>query len=209
MVVEYAEEKNVHKGLNLGTAESKLTLGKQVCVEGQVILWRPESKIAALRMSVCMSPVAVCMCASLSRQALKARSHHSEVTAPAFFPPLSSLLQGGRSSCKWWFKVPPAPNCHPTVYETDPWLWIPGTLLQLPVAVTACSGLYCNWCQLGNRSPHHFWISQPVMHSVFFLTFYIIYFLVILHNERHSTVKQIQSITTTTKKSWLNIQEEM
>lgn len=90
------------------------------------------------------------------------------------FLPLSNLLEGGRSSCKWWFKVPPAPNCHPTVYETHPWLWNPGTLLQLPVAVTACSGPNCNWCQLDNGSPQHFWINQSVMPTADYVFYHFI-----------------------------------
>ena len=76
---------------------------------------------------------------------------------------LSNLLEGGRSSCRWWFKVPHAPNCHPTVCERH--LWMPGTGLQLPVAVTACRGPGRDWCQLDNWSLDCFWVNQSVMHT--------------------------------------------
>lgn len=68
-------------------------------------------------------------------------SHHSEVTAPAgfFFCPFPAILEGWRSSCKWWFKLPIAPNCHPAVYETHLWQWISGTMLQLLVSLTVHS----------------------------------------------------------------------
>lgn len=56
-----------------------------------------------------------------------------------FFCPFPAILEGWRSSCKWWFKLPIAPNCHPAVYETHLWQWISGTMLQLLVALTVHS----------------------------------------------------------------------
>lgn len=99
-------------------------------------------------------------CASLSCQTLKAHSDHSVAAAPAWsFGPFSNLLEGGSSSCKWWFKVP-------IPLSTKPWEHASTAC----GCVTSCRGPDCNWCQSDNR----FWINQSIMPTADCIFYYFI-----------------------------------
>lgn len=75
------------------------------------------------------------ICASLSCQTLKAQSHHLLVTAPLWFCFCFFFLP---VSMPWRVAAHPV---HDDLKSPPPWLWSPGTLLWLPMAVTASMDL--------------------------------------------------------------------
>lgn len=147
-------------GSETDTTEWKLPLKDNKSWVIRKEIWRPESNFAALGMTICVSPEAHPCHVRLSK--LIHITWNWQVHWN--FSPFSKSYEGERSSCKWWYKVLPAPNCHPTVYETHPWQRIPLTSVQLCLAVTSCSEPNCNWCQLTVGSRHRF-CNRSVMSS--------------------------------------------